>query len=142
MDGRGAGSSIMLGSAPSGPSFLVSPSVKLSVVGRGGAGKGGSYVLILELVVMAKFGASGSRVSLLLIVESIWEYCSRNSLRCWTSISPIPFATSERKGHRRCLPRISIPARPAFPLREKWKNLNLDVSLVAPSACMLSTMLK
>nr|GEY22142.1 hypothetical protein [Tanacetum cinerariifolium] len=30
----------------------------------------------------------------------------------------------------------------AFPLMEKWKNLNLDVSLVAPSSCMLSTMLK
>ncbi|GJT72290.1 hypothetical protein Tco_1031576 [Tanacetum coccineum] len=29
-----------------------------------------------------------------------------------------------------------------FPVREKWKNLNLDVSLVAPSARMLSTILK
>ncbi|GJW76455.1 hypothetical protein Tco_0138137 [Tanacetum coccineum] len=70
MDGRGAGSCIMLGSAPSDPSFSVSPSVKLSVAGRGGAGKGGSCVLIPDLVVMAKVGASGSGVLLLLIVES------------------------------------------------------------------------
>ncbi|GKD86499.1 hypothetical protein Tco_1357653, partial [Tanacetum coccineum] len=59
----------MLGSAPSCPSILVSPSVKLSVAGRGGAGKGGSCVLIPDLVVMSKVGASGLGVSLLLIVE-------------------------------------------------------------------------
>ncbi|GKD11071.1 hypothetical protein Tco_1190756 [Tanacetum coccineum] len=99
MDGRRAGSCVMLGSALSGPYFLFSPSVKLSVAGRGGAGKGGSCVLIPDLVVMAKVGASSLGVSLLLIVESIWEY--RRSDR-----------TSEGKGHRRCLPRISIPARP------------------------------
>ncbi|GJW54423.1 hypothetical protein Tco_0098508 [Tanacetum coccineum] len=87
---KGAGTT--LGSVPSGPSFSVSPSVKLLVAGRGGAGKGGSRVLILDLVVMAKVGASGLGVSLLLIVERIWEYYSCNSLRCWTSISPIPFA--------------------------------------------------
>ncbi|GKB65664.1 hypothetical protein Tco_0921850 [Tanacetum coccineum] len=58
MDGRGAGSCVMLGSARSGPSFLVSPLVKLSVAGHGGAGKGGSCVLIPNLVVMAKAGAS------------------------------------------------------------------------------------
>ncbi|GJU31987.1 hypothetical protein Tco_1175576, partial [Tanacetum coccineum] len=59
----------MFGSAPSGPSLLVSPSVKLSVAGRSGAEKGGSYVLIPYLVVMEKDGASGLGVSLLLIVE-------------------------------------------------------------------------
>ncbi|GKC85293.1 hypothetical protein Tco_1141010 [Tanacetum coccineum] len=59
MDGRGAGSYIMLGSAPSCPSFSVSPSVKLLVVGSGGARKGGSCVLIPDLVVMAKVDASG-----------------------------------------------------------------------------------
>ncbi|GKF05219.1 hypothetical protein Tco_0035887, partial [Tanacetum coccineum] len=69
MDGRGAGSCVMFGLAPSGPSFLVSLSVKLSVAGHGGAGKGGSCVLIPDLVVMAKVGASGFGVSLLLIVE-------------------------------------------------------------------------
>ncbi|GJZ23766.1 hypothetical protein Tco_0561225 [Tanacetum coccineum] len=69
--------------------FSVSPSVELSVAGRGEAGKGESCVLIPNLVVMAKVGDSGLGVSLLLIVERIWEYCSCNSLRCWTSISPI-----------------------------------------------------
>ncbi|GJU34864.1 hypothetical protein Tco_1183218 [Tanacetum coccineum] len=54
MDGQGAGSCVMFGSAPSCPSFSVSPSVKLSVAGHGGAGKGGSCVLILDLVVMVK----------------------------------------------------------------------------------------
>ncbi|GJR02484.1 hypothetical protein Tco_0525468 [Tanacetum coccineum] len=76
MDGRGSGSYVMFGSVPSGPSFSVSLSVKLSVVGRGGDRKGGSCVLIPDLVVMAKVGASGFGVSLLLIVKSIWEYCS------------------------------------------------------------------
>ncbi|GJV79946.1 hypothetical protein Tco_1515816 [Tanacetum coccineum] len=56
--------------SPSGPSLSVSPLVKLSVVGRGGAGNGGSCVMIPDLVVMAKAGASGLGVSLLLIVES------------------------------------------------------------------------
>nr|GEV33793.1 hypothetical protein [Tanacetum cinerariifolium] len=42
-----------------GPCFLVSPSVKFSVAGYGVVGKGGSCVLILDLVVMAKVGASG-----------------------------------------------------------------------------------
>ncbi|GKE54428.1 hypothetical protein Tco_1489584 [Tanacetum coccineum] len=73
------------------PPFSVSL-VKLSTVGRGEAGKGGSCMLIPDLVVMAKVGALGSGALLLLIVESIWEYCPRNSLWCWTSISPIPFA--------------------------------------------------
>nr|GEU43262.1 hypothetical protein [Tanacetum cinerariifolium] len=69
MDGRGLSFCIMLGSAPLGP-FLVSPSVKLSVAGRGRAGKGGSCVLIPDLVVMVKVGASDLGVSLLLIVEN------------------------------------------------------------------------
>ncbi|GKG48129.1 hypothetical protein Tco_0510014, partial [Tanacetum coccineum] len=54
-----------------GPSFLVSPSMKLSVAGRDKAGNGRSYVLIPNLVVMAKVGALGFGVSLLLIAESI-----------------------------------------------------------------------
>ncbi|GKE54673.1 hypothetical protein Tco_1489829 [Tanacetum coccineum] len=71
MDGRGAGSCIMLGSAPSDPSFSVSPSVKLSVPGHGGAGKDGSCVLNPNLFVMVKVGALDSGVSLLLIAERI-----------------------------------------------------------------------
>nr|GEV16582.1 hypothetical protein [Tanacetum cinerariifolium] len=43
----------------SGPSFLVSLSVGSSDVDRGRAGKGGSWVLTPDLVVMAKVGASG-----------------------------------------------------------------------------------
>nr|GEV84006.1 cell division cycle 5-like protein [Tanacetum cinerariifolium] len=42
-----------------GPFFLGSPLVKLLVTGHGGAGKCGSCVLIPDLVVMAKVGASG-----------------------------------------------------------------------------------
>ncbi|GJV43596.1 hypothetical protein Tco_1428132 [Tanacetum coccineum] len=90
MDGRGAGFCIMLGSAPLGPSFSVSPSMKLSVAGRGRAGKGGSCVLIPNLVVMAKFGASGLGVSLLY----------RRSNR-----------TLEGNDHCKCLLQKSIPAR-------------------------------
>ncbi|GJS23568.1 hypothetical protein Tco_0452200 [Tanacetum coccineum] len=59
---EGAGSCVMFGLAPSGLSFSVSFSVKLSVAGRGGAGKGGSCVLIPDLVVMAKVGALGFRL--------------------------------------------------------------------------------
>ncbi|GKA60098.1 hypothetical protein Tco_0759411 [Tanacetum coccineum] len=69
MDGRGVGSYVMLGSAPSGPSFSVSPLVKLSVAGRGEVVKGGYCVLIPDLVFMEKVGASDFRVLLLLIVE-------------------------------------------------------------------------
>ncbi|GJR72895.1 hypothetical protein Tco_0085260 [Tanacetum coccineum] len=82
MDDRGVGSCVVLGLAPLSFSSLVSPSVKLSVAGHGGAGKGGSRLLIPDLVVMTKVGASDSGVLLLLIAERIWEYCSRNSLRC------------------------------------------------------------
>ncbi|GKD66713.1 hypothetical protein Tco_1308821 [Tanacetum coccineum] len=87
MDGRGAGSSLclMLGSAPLGHSFSAVPSVLVGV-GSEGVGKGGSRVLTPDLVVMAKVGASGLGVSLLLIVESIWEYCSRNFLRAILSL--------------------------------------------------------
>ncbi|GJV78658.1 hypothetical protein Tco_1514528 [Tanacetum coccineum] len=70
MDGRGVGSCVMLGSAPSCLSFSVSPSVKLLVAGRGGAGKGGSCVLIPDLVVMAKVDALGSGVSLLCLLQT------------------------------------------------------------------------
>ncbi|GJT74994.1 hypothetical protein Tco_1041719 [Tanacetum coccineum] len=132
----------MLGSAPSGHSFLVSPSVKLSVAGRGGAGKGGSRVLIPDLVVMAKVGASGFGVSFLLIAKRWVSYplCMRllfehevgELVLKLASDSPfgaiLPFflyvccslmvrcrrsdRTSEGKGHHRCLPRIGIPVRP------------------------------
>ncbi|GKC21176.1 hypothetical protein Tco_1023326 [Tanacetum coccineum] len=71
MDGRGTGSCVELFSVPSG--FLVSPSVKLLVGGRGGFGKGGIRVLIPDLVVMARVSALGSRVLLLSIAERIWE---------------------------------------------------------------------
>ncbi|GKF27826.1 hypothetical protein Tco_0094168, partial [Tanacetum coccineum] len=43
---------------PGSPSFLVSPLERLLDVGRSGAGKGGSWVLTHDLVVMAKVGAS------------------------------------------------------------------------------------
>ncbi|GKG49864.1 hypothetical protein Tco_0518638, partial [Tanacetum coccineum] len=42
---------------------------RLSVAGHDRAGKGGSRVLIPDLVVMEKVGASDSRVFLLLIAE-------------------------------------------------------------------------
>ncbi|GJZ46277.1 hypothetical protein Tco_0593873 [Tanacetum coccineum] len=75
MDGRGVGSAIVLGSAPSAPYFSVSLLVRLLDVDRGGAGKGGSRVLASDLVVMSKFSASGSGDSLFPIMERIWEIC-------------------------------------------------------------------
>ncbi|GJU14926.1 hypothetical protein Tco_1142892 [Tanacetum coccineum] len=74
----------MLGSAPSVPSVLVSPSVKLSVAGRGGA-RSGSCVLIHDLVVMAKVGASGSGVLLLLIVENITTVWAQKKKEVYTA---------------------------------------------------------
>ncbi|GJV38344.1 hypothetical protein Tco_1410821 [Tanacetum coccineum] len=44
---------------------------ELSVAGHGGTGKGGSCVLIPDLVVMARVGDSGLRVLLLSIAERI-----------------------------------------------------------------------
>ncbi|GJV77041.1 hypothetical protein Tco_1508625, partial [Tanacetum coccineum] len=128
MDGQGAGSCVMFGSVPSSPSFLV----KLSIAGRGAARKGGSRMLIPDLVVMAKVGYSGFGVSLLLIVESIWEYCSRSSLR-WV----VTCHLTNHLGIGHILQfetTLLLRHSAAFPLREKWKNLNIDVSLVAPSA--------
>ncbi|GKA78223.1 hypothetical protein Tco_0784760 [Tanacetum coccineum] len=71
-DDRGASSSILLDSAPSGPSFLVTPLDWLVDVDCDGAGKGGgSQVRIPDLVVIAKVGASGSGISLFPIMERI-----------------------------------------------------------------------
>nr|GEV89184.1 zinc finger protein GIS2-like [Tanacetum cinerariifolium] len=103
------------------PFFLGCPSVELSVAGRGEAGKGGSCVLIPNLAVMAKVGASGSGVLLLLIAERIWEYCSRNPLRCCiTSEMEETFMEGDGSSQRSSCHYV------AFPAREKWKNLNLD----------------
>nr|GEU71728.1 hypothetical protein [Tanacetum cinerariifolium] len=141
MDGRGAGSCVTFDSAPSGPLFLGSPSVKLSVVECDGARKSGSRVLIPDLVVMAKVGALG--VLLLLIVERIWEHCSHNSL-CegaeaelgelieLLAVDPRYVIVKDLNQKPFMYPMVSHSA--AFPVREKWKNLNLDVSLVALSA--------
>nr|GEY27065.1 Gag-Pol polyprotein [Tanacetum cinerariifolium] len=65
---------------------------EFSVAGRGGAGKGGSCMLIPDLVVMANVGASGSGVLLLLIAERIW-------------------AILKGMDHYRCLLQTSIPAQ-------------------------------
>ncbi|GJZ77213.1 hypothetical protein Tco_0641885 [Tanacetum coccineum] len=54
--------------------------------GHDGGGKGGSRVLIPDLVVMVRVGASSSRILLLLIDERIWEYYSRNPLRPFGAI--------------------------------------------------------
>ncbi|GJR10741.1 hypothetical protein Tco_0793393 [Tanacetum coccineum] len=91
MDGRGTGSSlcVVLGSAPSGPSFLAAPLV-LAGVGYKGVRKGRSRVLTPDLVVMAKIGASGYHRS---------------------------GKTSEKKDHHICLPQTSIPARPGWSAR-------------------------
>ncbi|GJZ16676.1 hypothetical protein Tco_0552799 [Tanacetum coccineum] len=51
MDDRGMGSCVVLYYMPSGFSFSVPPSAKLSVSGCGEAGKGGSRMLIPDLVV-------------------------------------------------------------------------------------------
>ncbi|GJW50301.1 hypothetical protein Tco_0091652 [Tanacetum coccineum] len=104
--------------------------VWLADVGFEGVGKWGSQVLTPDLVVMAKVGASGLGVLLFPIAKRIYENCLCISLRCWSSISPIPFVwdfflsiklassyrrsnrTSEGKDHRRCLPPgTSIPAQ-------------------------------
>ncbi|GJY08753.1 hypothetical protein Tco_0375807 [Tanacetum coccineum] len=154
MDGRGASSCVMFGSAPSCPSFSVSLLVKLSVAGRGGAGKGGSCVLIPDLVVMAKVGASGFGVSLLLIVQSIWEYCSRSSLRWVVICHPTDHlgirhilqfeSTLLLRSWKQIQALLMGSSSPCLNQRikslraeEKWKNLNLDASLVAPSDYMM-----
>ncbi|GKA76944.1 hypothetical protein Tco_0783405 [Tanacetum coccineum] len=98
MDGRGAGSCIVLGFAPSCPSFSVSPSVRSSYVNRGRAGEGGSWVLTLDLVVIAK----SIRGHLLLFLY----------VCCSPMVGYRRFdRTLEGKDHHRCLLRISKPAR-------------------------------
>ncbi|GJR92753.1 hypothetical protein Tco_0264927 [Tanacetum coccineum] len=157
MDSRGAGSCVMLRSVPSGPSFLVPPSVKLSVTGRGGVGKGGSYVLIPDLVVMVKVGASGllfeheaGELVLKLTFDNpfraILPFFFTFDVPSWWGIIVL---IKPQKGRviidvllmgltSPCLNQRIKSLRASdsatFPLREKWKNLNLDVSLMAPSA--------
>ncbi|GJW14140.1 hypothetical protein Tco_0018273 [Tanacetum coccineum] len=94
--------------------------------------KEGSRVLILDLVVIAKVGASDLGNLLSLIVERIWENFLSISLRCWSSISSIPFvwnlfssmklasSTSEGRDHRKCLPQTSILARLEICYRERF----------------------
>ncbi|GJR36963.1 hypothetical protein Tco_1212647 [Tanacetum coccineum] len=180
MDGQGMGSCVKLFSVPSG--FLVSPSVKLLVGGRGWVGKGGSRVLIPDLVVMARVGASdvSSRQAYLLewVIQLTFIGLMRSSAVLFKrplSMGCIAFEMEETlmKGDGSsyrsswywtyssirihpsssallmvllspCLNRRIMSLRAevggilsshsaAFPLREKWKNLNLDVSLVDSS---------
>ncbi|GJS09293.1 hypothetical protein Tco_0366089 [Tanacetum coccineum] len=98
MDGRGAGSCIVFGSAPLCLSFSVSPTVRSSDVDRDGAGKGGSWVLTPDLVVMAK----GHLLLFLYVFCSLMMGFRRSD------------KTSEERDHRRCLPQTSIPARPGW----------------------------
>ncbi|GKB06700.1 hypothetical protein Tco_0834933 [Tanacetum coccineum] len=75
MDGRGAGSCIMVGSDVRCPQALLFGFPFGEVVSHWPwLGWKRSCVLILYLVVMAKVGASGSGVWLLLIVKRIWEF--------------------------------------------------------------------
>ncbi|GKB20675.1 hypothetical protein Tco_0854598 [Tanacetum coccineum] len=78
MDDRGMGSCVVLCSMPLGFSFLVSPSMKLLVAGHGGARKARSRVLIPDLVVMARVGASVLGVLLMSIAERIWKILHSN----------------------------------------------------------------
>ncbi|GJX74046.1 hypothetical protein Tco_0312641 [Tanacetum coccineum] len=161
MDGRGVGSCVMLGLAPSGPSFSISPSVKLSVAGRGGARKGGSCVIISDLVVMAKVDASGfghevGELVLKLASDSLFRailpFSFTFAVPPWIKSLRAEVRSTRKKWSRNRETSLShvvtkvggiLSSHSAsFPLRRKWRNLNLDVSLVAPSACMLSTILK
>ncbi|GKB45879.1 hypothetical protein Tco_0896632 [Tanacetum coccineum] len=144
MDGRGAGSSlcVMLGSEPSGPSFLAAPLV-LAGVGSEGVGKGGSRVLTPDLVVMAKVGASGC-------IASKMEETFMGGDRVEAELSElIEFPTVVQRyallmgSSSPCLNQRIKSIRDegilsnhsaAFPLRGKWKKRSLDVSLVASSA--------
>nr|GEX16633.1 putative reverse transcriptase domain-containing protein [Tanacetum cinerariifolium] len=101
------------------PFFFGFPLVKLSVAGRGRAGKGGSCVLILDLVVMAKVGASDLGFALLLRWKRrSWRVMVHPNIVLVLDIFfyLIPsFFFSQR-----------AEAKLALPLREKWKNLNPD----------------
>ncbi|GJY14667.1 hypothetical protein Tco_0385089 [Tanacetum coccineum] len=122
MDDRGTGSCVVLFFVPSGFSFSVSPSMKLLVMGRGGVGKGGSHMLIPDLIVMARVGASGSGVLLLSIAERIWEYCACNPLRCWTSMYHRYDRILEGKEHCRYLLQTSILAWMGYSAHIHWPH--------------------
>ncbi|GJX96181.1 hypothetical protein Tco_0351979 [Tanacetum coccineum] len=151
MDGRGAGSSlcIMLGFAPSGPYFLVAPSVWLAGVDFEGVGKGGSRVLTPDLVVMAKVGALVLGVLLFPIAERIWENCRPidhlgiGRILQFDSTPLLRMSRFERVGglvpvlleedassSKRCLPAI---ARDSFCCRRQAVLLSLRNSLSGSS---------
>ncbi|GJZ72811.1 hypothetical protein Tco_0636957 [Tanacetum coccineum] len=126
-------------------------SLRLLVAGRGDARKGGSRVLIPDLVVMERVGASdvSSKQAHLLrwviqlpliglmgssaVIANQVALLPRWKKRSWrVMVHPI-----DHLGTGRTLRFYSIPLlhdSTDFPMREKWKNLNLDVSLVALSA--------
>ncbi|GJR62551.1 hypothetical protein Tco_1504713 [Tanacetum coccineum] len=62
---------MMFGSSPLSPSFSIVPPVWSVVVSYDGVGKGGSQVLVPNLVVIAKVDASGLRVLFFLIVHEV-----------------------------------------------------------------------
>ncbi|GJT60219.1 hypothetical protein Tco_1003752 [Tanacetum coccineum] len=178
MDGRGAGSCMMLGYASLGPSFLVSPSVWLADVDCVGAGKEDLGELFMQFLTMLVKNFSYTFCVGLLFEHKVGELVFKP-----TSNSPFGAIFSfffmfvvppwwgnvvliePQKG--RIIINVALPpkwkrrswvvtGRPidrlgightlqfdstpllrhsaAFPLREKWKNLSLDVSLVTPLA--------
>ncbi|GJY92075.1 hypothetical protein Tco_0507857 [Tanacetum coccineum] len=138
---RRHGSVKLLGS-PSfwGSSFSGSPWVKLSVDGCSGLGKGGSCVLIPDLVVMAKVGALDvssrqayliRRVVLLTLISLMGSSAVALLLRWKRRLWMVMVCPTDRLGAGRILLFYSILLlhhSTAFPLREKCKNLNLDMS--------------
>ncbi|GJW79316.1 hypothetical protein Tco_0140998 [Tanacetum coccineum] len=89
MDGRRAGSCIILGSTSLGPYFLVAPSLWLADVDCGGAGKGFG-----RIVHAIPYGVG----------QALLQY-----LLCGTS-----FRNLKREDQHRYLPQKGIPARPGY----------------------------
>nr|GEW87974.1 hypothetical protein [Tanacetum cinerariifolium] len=119
MDGRGAGSCIMLVSTSSGPYFSIGPSAWLTDVDCGEArkdrGEDLGELFMQFLTVLVKHFSYPFRVALL----SKWKK------RSWMATG----RPTDRLGIGRILLFDSTPL-----LWEKWKKGSLDVSLVAPSS--------
>ncbi|GJS63681.1 hypothetical protein Tco_0678245 [Tanacetum coccineum] len=111
------------------------PLVRSSYVDHGGDGKGGSWVLTPDLVVMAKVGALVLDIFFNLIPPLFFGEKVEAELSKLVEFPTVVLGYVIVKYlYQKPFLGILSNHSAAFPLRERWKKRSLDASLVVPSA--------